>query len=107
MTQSQQTRDEASSFVVMKNKTGTFNSASSALWAPLLREGREQGPQCSHLETPGRRLCLGVGGEPAVSLMMFNHDPDRDGPQAMQAWEGHVCGVNGFANFQGIFLLDS
>lgn len=91
----------------MKNKTGTFNNASSALWAPLPREGREQGLQCGHLEIPGRRLCLGVGGERAVSLIVFNRDPDRDGPQAIQAWEGRVCGVNGFENFQGVFLPDS
>ena len=91
----------------MKNKTGTFNNASSALWSPLPRELREQGLQCGHLEIPGRRLCLGVGGERAVSLIVFNRDPDRDGPQAIQAWEGRVCGVNGFENFQGVFLPDS
>lgn len=42
-----------------------------------------------------------------MSLIMFNRDPDRDGPQAIQAWEGRVCGVNGFENFQGVFLPDS
>ena len=34
-------------------------------------------------------------------------DPDRDGPEVMQAGEGRVCGVNGFGNFQGVFLADS
>ena len=42
-----------------------------------------------------------------MPLMLFNRDPDRDGPEAMQAWEGRVCGVNGFGNFQGVFLADS
>lgn len=50
-----------------------------------------------------------MGRERAVPLMLFNRDPDRDGPEAMQAWEGRVCGrgVNGFGNFQGVFLADS
>lgn len=42
-----------------------------------------------------------------MPLMLFDCDPGRDSPEAMQAWEGRVCGVNGFGNFQGVFLADS
>ena len=54
-----------------------------------------------------KKTLPGGGWGTGVSLIMFNRDPDRDGPQAIQAWEGRVCGVNGFENFQGVFLPDS
>lgn len=81
---------------MIKSNTCAFNGVFSALWTPLPRLGGE-GPRVFSAATWSSQeqasACVGGKCPAAEDVQAWTRDLGRDGPEEMQALEGHVCGV--------------